>query len=85
MTLMKTFNLKIKQKDHICNLTNIDIKGLQITTIPTKIKLSEEIINKNLDKSLIWHIDNLSKNKIILKNQIKNILEKMKEFNYSKD
>ena len=85
MTLMKAFNLK-KQKDHVCNLTNIDIQGSQITTISAQIKLEEEIINKYLDKSLIWHLDNLSKNNIILKRiQIKNILEKMIEFNYPKD
>ena len=81
----ENIQFKKNQKDHICYLTNIDIKGSQITTIPTQIKLAEEIINKNLDKSLICHIDNLSKNNIILKNQIKSVLEKMKEFNYAKD
>ena len=43
------------------------------------INLAEKIIGQNIEKSLIWHYNNL------IKNQIKRILENLRELNYPKD
>ena len=50
------------------------------------MKLAEQLIKQNLDKSMSWHYNNLIKNQInISKNQVKRILENQREINYPKD
>ena len=51
-----------------------------------KLNQPKEIIIKNLDKSLQWHVNNLYSNNIhIKKNTIKNLLQKLRELNYPCD
>ena len=50
------------------------------------MKLAEQLIKQNLDKSMSWHYNNLIKNQINLsKNQVKRLLENQREINYPKD
>ena len=50
------------------------------------LELAEKLINQNLDKSKLWHYNNLIKNQInITKNQVRRILENLREINYPKD
>ena len=77
---------KVTQKENNCktNIINTFINNIKLET--EEIKLTEEIINKNIDKPLTWHINNLAKNNIkIKKTQIKNILQKVREINFPND
>ena len=50
------------------------------------LELAETLINQNLDKSKLWHFNNLIKNQInITQNQVRRILEKLREIIYPKD
>lgn len=51
-----------------------------------KKKIASDIISQNLDKSLLWHYNNLKiNNMFITKNEIKKILQDLREINYQND
>ena len=77
---------KVTKKEHSCksNIVNTSINNIKLET--EDIKLAEEMIKKNIDKHLQWHINNLAKNNIQLKKtQVKNLLQNLREMNYPND
>ena len=77
---------KVSKKNHTCNLNNQQINSNEVLITKDSIILGTDLIKKNLDKSLEWHILNLKNNNIILtRNQIKNILQKFRDINFPKD
>jgi len=76
----------VSKKEHICDKPTNIIELSNVKTGSEMIKLAEQLIKQNLDKSMTWHYNNLVKNQInISKNQVKRILENQREINYPKD
>ena len=76
----------VSKKEHICDKSTNKIELSNVQTGTEMMKLAEQLIKQNLDKSMSWHYNNLIKNQINLsKNQVKRILEKEREINYPKN
>ena len=83
-------NLEIQYKTndqkHICQDVIKTEKVNNIKTETESIELAKQFINQSLEKPLNWHLSNLKENGIILsKFQVKNILQKLREYKYPKD
>ena len=66
------------------NIVNTSLNNIKLEA--EDIKLAEEMIKKNIDKHVQWHINNLAKNNIQLKKtQVKNLLQNLREMNYPND
>ena len=79
------FEYQTNNKEHICDKPNISTDIKNVITQDETYKLAYEIIQKNSEKTLFWHYDNLKKNNIeISKNQIKRILHEIRELNFPK-
>ena len=76
----------VSKKEHTCDKPTNKIELSNVQTGTEMMKLAEQLIKQNLDKSMSWHYNNLIKNQIdISKNQVKRILENQREINYPKD
>ena len=83
-------NLEIQYKTndqkHICQDIIKTEKVNNIKTETKSIELAKQFINQSLEKPLNWHLSNLKENGILLsKFQVKNILQKLREYKYPKD
>ena len=77
---------KVSKKEHTCDINDKSINIKEVKTSSEDYTLATDIIKNNLDKTLEWHIQNLQNNKIsITRNQIKGILQKLRDLNYPKD
>ena len=77
---------KVSKKEHTCDINDQSINIKEVKTSSEDYTLATDIIKNNLDKTLEWHIQNLQNNKIaITRNQIKGILQKLRDLNYPKD
>ena len=76
----------VSKKEHTCDKATNKTELSNVQTVSEMMNLAEQIIKQNIDKSLLWHYNNLLKNQInISKNQVKRILENQREINYPKD
>ena len=80
------FDYQTNNKEHTCDKPNISTDIKNVFTQDESYKLAYEIIQKNNEKTLFWHYDSLKKNNIeISKNQVKRILQEIRELNFPKD
>ena len=52
---------KISKKEHICDKNTCIIEKSKVQSNTTMLELVEKLINQNLDKSKLWHYNNLIK------------------------
>ena len=77
---------KVSNKDHICNKNNIIISSNNIQSSNHLNNLVENLIRQNLEKSLLLHNENLKNNNLkISQNQVKKLLQKLREEYYPND
>lgn len=74
--------IKVTKKEHPCKDNIINTSIINIKTETEEIKLLEELLSKNLEKSLLRNVNYLTSNNIhIKKAHVKNILQKLRQFN----
>ena len=77
---------KVSNKDHICNKNNIITSSNNVQSSNHLNDLAENLIRQNLEKSLLWHHENLKNNNLNMsQNQIKKLLQKLREEYYPND
>ena len=65
---------------------NTQIETSNAMTVSDSLQLADQMIKNNLDKTLEWHSSNLKNNNILInRNQIKYILQKHRDMNFSCD
>lgn len=77
---------KNKNKDHICNKNNIITSSNNAQSSNHLNNLAENLIRQNLEKILLWHHENLKNNNLNMsQNQVKKLLQKLREEYYPND
>ena len=76
---------KVSKKEHTCDINDQSINIKEVKTSSEDYTLATDIIKNKLDKTLECHIQNLQNKIAITRNQIKGILQKLRDLNYPKD